>query len=152
MNPFRRGSRLLSDQQRLGDLAGCSEAEELNRPTDQEAAFVGARKQEFGNKGRSARHFSSPCPPAPPPGHASGPGGARVQRRCARPAPGAPTCPPCPPSGRRGPVSGRSQGYAAFVIVVFSRRVVGWQVSRSLRTELALDALETAVWSRRRRP
>lgn len=38
--------------------------------------------------------------------------------------------------------------YAAFVIDVFSRRVVGWQVSRSLRTGLALDALEMAVWNR----
>ncbi|WP_397221017.1 DDE-type integrase/transposase/recombinase [Nocardiopsis lambiniae] len=39
--------------------------------------------------------------------------------------------------------------YAAFVIDVFSRRVVGWQVSKSLRTDLALDALEMAVWNRR---
>ncbi len=38
--------------------------------------------------------------------------------------------------------------YAAFVIDVFSRRVVGWQVSKSLRTALALDALEMAVWNR----
>jgi len=38
--------------------------------------------------------------------------------------------------------------YAAFVIDVFSRRVLGWQVSRSLRTDLALDALEMAVWNR----
>ena len=38
--------------------------------------------------------------------------------------------------------------YAAFVIDVFSRRVVGWQVSRSLRTNLALDAWEMAVWNR----
>ncbi|GAA2018279.1 hypothetical protein GCM10009799_52330 [Nocardiopsis rhodophaea] len=38
--------------------------------------------------------------------------------------------------------------YAAFVIDVYSRRVVGWQLSKSLRTELALDALEMAVWSR----
>ena len=32
--------------------------------------------------------------------------------------------------------------YAAFVLDVFSRRVVGWQVSTSLRTDLALDALD----------
>ncbi|SIO88450.1 Mobile element protein [Nocardiopsis sp. JB363] len=38
--------------------------------------------------------------------------------------------------------------YAAFVIDVHSRRVVGWQVSRSLHTSLALDALEMAVWNR----
>ena len=41
-------------------------------------------------------------------------------------------------------------GYAAFVIHVFSRRVVGWQLSRSLRTDLALDALEMGIWNRRR--
>jgi putative transposase len=40
--------------------------------------------------------------------------------------------------------------YAAFVTDVFSRRVVGWQVSTSLRTDLALDALDMGLWSRRR--
>jgi putative transposase len=35
--------------------------------------------------------------------------------------------------------------YVAFVIDVFSRRVVGWRVSRSLRSDLALDALEQAI-------
>jgi putative transposase len=40
--------------------------------------------------------------------------------------------------------------YAAFVIDVFSRRVLGWQVSDSLRTDLALDALQMAIWSRQR--
>jgi putative transposase len=39
--------------------------------------------------------------------------------------------------------------YVAFVIDVFSRYVVGWQASRSLRTDLALDALEMAIWARR---
>lgn len=38
--------------------------------------------------------------------------------------------------------------YAAFVIDVFSRRVVGWQLSTSLRTDLALDALEMGIWTR----
>jgi transposase InsO family protein len=38
--------------------------------------------------------------------------------------------------------------YVAFVIDVFSRRVVGWQVSSSLRTDLALDALEQAICER----
>ena len=32
--------------------------------------------------------------------------------------------------------------YAAFVVDVFSRRVVGWQLSKSLRTDLALDAID----------
>lgn len=40
--------------------------------------------------------------------------------------------------------------YAAFVTDVYSRRVVGWQLSTSLRTDLALDALEMAIWTRRR--
>jgi putative transposase len=39
--------------------------------------------------------------------------------------------------------------YAAFVIDVFSRRVLGWQLARHLRTDLALDALEMAIWVRR---
>jgi putative transposase len=40
--------------------------------------------------------------------------------------------------------------YAAFVTDVFSRRIVGWQASRSLRTDLALHALEQAIWERNR--
>jgi putative transposase len=39
--------------------------------------------------------------------------------------------------------------YVAFVVDVCSRYVVGWQVSQSLRTDLALDALEMALWVRR---
>jgi len=39
--------------------------------------------------------------------------------------------------------------YVAFVVDAFSRRIVGWRVSSSLRAELALDALEMAIWSRR---
>ena len=35
------------------------------------------------------------------------------------------------------------------MIDVFSRRIIGWQASRSLRTDLALDALEMAMWARR---
>ena len=38
--------------------------------------------------------------------------------------------------------------YVAFVIDVFSRYIVGWRVSRSLKTELVLDALEQALWAR----
>jgi putative transposase len=40
--------------------------------------------------------------------------------------------------------------YVAFVIDVFSRMVVGWQASTSLRSDLALDALEMAIWNRQR--
>jgi hypothetical protein len=39
---------------------------------------------------------------------------------------------------------------AAFVIDVFSRRVVGWQVATGLYTDLALDALEMGIWARTR--
>ena len=39
--------------------------------------------------------------------------------------------------------------YVAFVIDVYSRFVVGWQASTSLRSDLVLDALEMAIYSRR---
>jgi len=39
--------------------------------------------------------------------------------------------------------------YVAFITDVYSRFIVGWQVSRSLRADLALDALEMAMFSRR---
>ena len=39
--------------------------------------------------------------------------------------------------------------YVAFVLDVFSRFIVGWQASRSLHADLALDALEMAIWNRR---
>ena len=39
--------------------------------------------------------------------------------------------------------------YVAFIIDVYSRYIVGWQASRSLRADLALDALEMAIWARR---
>lgn len=38
--------------------------------------------------------------------------------------------------------------FAAFVIDVFSRKIVGWRVSSSLRTDLALDALDQALHDR----
>jgi len=38
--------------------------------------------------------------------------------------------------------------YTAFVTDVYSRMILGWQTSRSLRTDLALDALEMALWRR----
>jgi putative transposase len=40
--------------------------------------------------------------------------------------------------------------YVAFVIDVYSRRIVGWRVSTSLRSDLALNALEQALYERRR--
>jgi putative transposase len=38
--------------------------------------------------------------------------------------------------------------YVAFVIDVFARRIVGWRVSSSLRTDFVLDALEQAICAR----
>lgn len=38
--------------------------------------------------------------------------------------------------------------YAAFVIDVFSRLLVGWQLATHMRTDLALNALEMAIWRR----
>ncbi|WIV60861.1 IS3 family transposase [Amycolatopsis nalaikhensis] len=38
--------------------------------------------------------------------------------------------------------------YAAFILDVFSRLIVGWQVATSLYTDLALDALQMAIWRR----
>lgn len=39
--------------------------------------------------------------------------------------------------------------YTAFIIDVYSRRIVGWKVGTTLATDLALDALEMALWLRR---
>jgi putative transposase len=40
--------------------------------------------------------------------------------------------------------------YVAFVIDAYARRILGWRVATSMRTALVLDALEQAVWARRR--
>ena len=37
--------------------------------------------------------------------------------------------------------------FVAFVIDVFARRIVGWRVASSMRTDLVLDALEQALWA-----
>ena len=68
------------------------------------------------------------------------PGQPAVHRRCPQPA-----------VGRRHTLIKTHSGwvYAAFVIDVFSRMVVGWQVATSLYTELALQALEMGIWRRR---
>lgn len=39
--------------------------------------------------------------------------------------------------------------YVAFVIDVFSRRIVGWRAATRMTTDLVLDALEQALWSRK---
>lgn len=39
--------------------------------------------------------------------------------------------------------------YAAFITDVFARCIVGWRVSRSLHTNMVLDALEQVLWARR---
>ncbi len=38
--------------------------------------------------------------------------------------------------------------YTSFIFDVFSRRIIGWRVSNTLRADLALDALEQAIWTR----
>jgi putative transposase len=38
--------------------------------------------------------------------------------------------------------------YTAFIVDAFSRRIVGWRTAASLRTDLALDALEMAIFAR----
>jgi putative transposase len=38
--------------------------------------------------------------------------------------------------------------YVAFIVDVFSRFIVGWKASSTMRTELVLDALEMAIWAR----
>ena len=38
--------------------------------------------------------------------------------------------------------------YVAFIIDVFARRIVGWRVLHSLKTDIVLDALEQALYSR----
>ena len=39
--------------------------------------------------------------------------------------------------------------YVAFVVDVFSRRIVGWRQSSSMHTEFVLDALEQALYARK---
>ena len=39
--------------------------------------------------------------------------------------------------------------YVAFIIDVYSRRLVGWKAARSMTTPLVLDALNMAAWTRR---
>ena len=41
--------------------------------------------------------------------------------------------------------------YLALVIDVFSRRIVGWALADHMRTELPLEALELAIWTRQQR-
>jgi putative transposase len=40
--------------------------------------------------------------------------------------------------------------YVAFIFDVFSRMIVGWRAATTMTTELVLDTLEHAVWTRRR--
>jgi putative transposase len=42
--------------------------------------------------------------------------------------------------------------YTAFIVDAFSRYIVGWRVSTTLRADLALDALEMAIWARQPSP
>jgi putative transposase len=38
--------------------------------------------------------------------------------------------------------------YVCFIVDVFSRTIVGWRVATNMRTDMVLDALEMARWSR----
>ena len=40
--------------------------------------------------------------------------------------------------------------YVAFVIDVYSRRILGWRAATNMKTALVLDALEMAIWARGR--
>jgi putative transposase len=40
--------------------------------------------------------------------------------------------------------------YVAFVVDAYSRRILGWRAATTMRTDLVLDALEQALWARRR--
>ena len=39
--------------------------------------------------------------------------------------------------------------YVAFIVDVYSRRIVGWKASRSMTAGLVVDALNMAAWTRR---
>jgi putative transposase len=41
-----------------------------------------------------------------------------------------------------------AMGYVCFIIDAFSRKIVGWRVAGHMRTQMVLDALEMARWSR----
>jgi len=40
--------------------------------------------------------------------------------------------------------------YVAFVIDAYARRILGWRTGTSMSSQLVLDALEQAVWTRNR--
>jgi putative transposase len=39
--------------------------------------------------------------------------------------------------------------YVAFIMDAYSRRILGWRAATTMRTDLVLDALEQAIWTRR---
>ncbi|MBK8316661.1 MAG: DDE-type integrase/transposase/recombinase [Acidobacteria bacterium] len=58
---------------------------------------------------------------------------------------------PCDITRAEGAGDGAGAGAdapTAFVIDVFSRQIIGWRVSGTMRTGLVLDALEQALWAR----
>ena len=40
--------------------------------------------------------------------------------------------------------------YVAFVIDAYARRILGWRAASSMRTDLVLDTIEQAIWTRAR--
>ena len=89
---------------------------------------------------------------------------AHHAQRTARAVPGRPrqaplrgVCPGWAVGRRHSPASGRypllvrafsGWAYVTFVTDVYSRRIISWQTSTSLYTDLALHALSMAVWQR----
>ena len=51
-------------------------------------------------------------------------------------------------TGYRRVTTWRGFVFVAFIVDVFSRRIVGWRVSTSIKTDLVLDALEQAIHAR----
>ena len=85
-------------------------------------------------------------------------GSGRAPRCPAIPRTGRLTCWSAASTRRAEPALGRGHHvcvtfsgwvYTSFVMDLFARRVLGWQVADHLRSDLALDALEMAIWARR---
>jgi len=93
---------------------------------------------ELGCRARAAARLAGPPRPTRPPlGRLTWWSGTSRQ-------PGQPAV------GRRPDLCGHLVGLrrCGFILDAFSRFIVGWQAARSLRTDLALDALEMAIWQR----
>jgi hypothetical protein len=117
-------------------LAGAEPPGHAGRPLPRRAAHAGAPP---GRHGPRQGQPAPPCRPTWPPGP-----GDLVDRDSIVPAPNRLwVADPTYVATWSGSV------YVAFVMDVFSRRIVGWRAFTSLRTDLALDALSRARCHRR---